>query len=102
MAISKNFLLTALSGSVADQLTIKNYGNKVVVCNKIGPRTKKATAKQEENEDRFREANSVVKARYADLKLREEARQRLNVQYGSPLFRAMLKEYYEELRREEV
>lgn len=101
MAVSTNLLLMALSGTIAGQVTVKNYSGKVVVCKKVGPRRKKATEKQENNESLFKLANRVVKARYANLETREAARQRLKVPYGNALFRAMLKEFYEEERAEE-
>jgi hypothetical protein len=95
MAISTNVLLLALSGSIAGQLTVKNYNGKAVVSKKIGPREKPATEKQEDNEDLFKAANEIVKERYADLQTRFEAQMRLKVPAGRSLYRAMLKEFYE-------
>ncbi|WP_295120992.1 hypothetical protein [uncultured Chitinophaga sp.] len=97
MAISTNVMLLALSGTIANQLTVKNYGGKAVICKKIGKREKKGTDKQLDNEYTFKIANEVVKERYADLAQREAARVRLQVPYGKNLYRAMLKEYYSEL-----
>ncbi|MCK7557428.1 hypothetical protein MKQ70_21440 [Chitinophaga sedimenti] len=94
MAISTNVLLLGLSGSIADQLTVKNYNGKAVVSKKVGPRVKPATEKQEDNEDLFKVANEVVKERYADLQKRYEAQMRLKVPPGRSLYRAMLKEFY--------
>ncbi|UYQ92487.1 hypothetical protein MKQ68_20600 [Chitinophaga horti] len=97
MAVSTNLLLMALSGSIGDLMTIKNYGNKVVMCKKVKKREKKATPKQEANQLNFKEASGVVKLRYADLEQREAARLRLKLPYGISLFRAMLSEYYKEM-----
>lgn len=94
MAISTNVLLMALSGSIADQFTVRNYNGKAVVSKKVGKREKPATEKQEDNEDFFKLANQVVKERYANLQTRFEAQLRLKVPSGRPLYRAMLKEFY--------
>ncbi|MBC8032686.1 MAG: hypothetical protein H7Y03_00965 [Chitinophagaceae bacterium] len=92
MAISTNPLFLALSGTLGDMLTIKNYKDKVVVCSKIGEREKKATPAQENNEDTFRAANVWAKKIYDDPIKREEARLRLDVPHGSPLYRAIFRE----------
>jgi hypothetical protein len=95
MAISTNVLLLGLSGTIADQFTVRNYNGKAVVSKKVGKREKPATEKQEDNEDLFKLANELVKERYADLQTRFEAQLRLKVPSGRGLYRAMLKEFYE-------
>lgn len=93
MAISHNPLLAGVSGSLGDLLTVKQYRGKTVLCQKIGQREKKASAKQEENQRLFRVANAYAKEVYDDPIKREEARLRLKVPHGNPLYRAILKEY---------
>ncbi|UYQ95061.1 hypothetical protein MKQ68_08130 [Chitinophaga horti] len=100
MARSANPLLMGVSGSIADQLTIRNIGGKTFLSKKVGKRQKPATKKQLKNENKFAKANEIISERYADLVLREEARLRLKVPSGRPVFRAMLKEYLEELKKE--
>lgn len=100
MATSTNPLLALVSGSMGDILTVKNYSGKIVLCKKIGSREKKATPKQKDNEDLFRYANEYAKNVYADLAKREEARLRLKVPYGNALYRAILKECREELKKD--
>lgn len=100
MATSTNPLLALLSGSIGGEITIKNYSGKIVVCKKITRRKKKTTPKQKDNEDLFRYANEYAKNVYADPALREEARLRLRVPHGNALYRAILKECREELKKD--
>jgi len=93
MAISNNPLLAGVSGSLGGLLTVKQYRGKTVLCQKIGEREKKASAKQEENQRLFRAANAYAKEVYDDPVKREEARLRLKAPHGNPLYRAILKEY---------
>jgi hypothetical protein len=101
MATSNNPLLLALSGSLGDLITIKNYSGKIVVCHKIGARKKKTSKAQAANEQLFRYANEYAKKLYDDPVAREEARLRLKVPHGNALYRAILKECREELKKKQ-
>jgi len=93
MAISNNPLLVGVSGSLGDMITVKQYRGRTILCQKIGEREKKASARQEQNQELFRKANAYAKEVYDDPVKREEARRRLKAPHGNPLYRAILKEY---------
>jgi hypothetical protein len=95
MAVTNNVLFLGLSGTIGGELTIKKYKDKIVVCKKIGARTKESSEAQKNNEMIFKAANRLAKEVYRDPVKREEARLRLNVAHGNELYRAILKELRE-------
>jgi hypothetical protein len=98
MAISENLLLYKLSGHIAKQLVVKRYGDKTVVTKYPDMSRRKLSAAQKQVNRAMAEANYAAKEIMGDEKLRNAAQLRLNVS-SNRLYRALIKEYFANLRK---
>jgi hypothetical protein len=93
MAISKNLLLSNLSGHIGKQIVFKQYGDKTVVTKYPDMSKRKFSARQKQLQETMAEANYHTRTILADEQLRMEAQVRLNVT-SNKLYTALIKEYF--------
>jgi hypothetical protein len=91
MAISTNFLLKGVRGTINKQIVIRQYGSKTVLSGYPNISNYKPSAKQKRRHEIMRLANKEVRRIKADKALREAAQLRLNLP-SNMLHHALLKE----------
>ena len=91
MAISKNFLLKGVRGTINKQIVIRDYGDKVVISGYPDMDKRKLRAKQIRRTEIMKLANEELRSIKGDQKLRDAAQLRLNVP-SNKLHHALLKE----------
>ena len=82
MAISKNFLMKGVSGTIGKQIVFRNYGSKLIVSAYPDMSERKLSPKQERRNEIMKMANAELKAIKADEQLRNAAQLRLNVTFS--------------------
>lgn len=98
MAIgNNNLILQALSGKLGNQLVIKNYSGKVVVCKYPDMSKRKLTPKQIANNELMKEAHYFAKRTMTEETLRMEAQVRLNVT-SNKLYTSLIREYFQKAK----
>jgi hypothetical protein len=91
MAISKNFLLRGVRGTINKQIVIREVGGKVILSAYPDMDDRKLSRKQLRRNEIMRQANEELRAIKADKQQRDAAQLRLNVP-SNKLHHALLKE----------
>jgi hypothetical protein len=91
MAISKNFLLRGVRGTINKQIVIREVGGKVILSAYPDMDDRKLSPKQLRRNEIMRQANEELRAIKADKQQRDAAQLRLNVP-SNKLHHALLKE----------
>ena len=96
MAISKNLLMTGVTGGINKQIVFRRYRSKTVVSAYPDMSNRKLSPKQIRRTKILKKANRVIKLIKADEEQRKAAQLRLNVP-SNRLHHALLKEVMLEL-----
>jgi valyl-tRNA synthetase len=91
MAISKNFLLKGVRGTLNKQIVIRDYGDKVVLSDYPDMDRRKLSPKQVRRIEIMKLAYEELRSIKADQQLRDAAQLRLNVP-SNKLHHALLQE----------
>jgi hypothetical protein len=97
MAISKNFLLKGVTGSINKQIVVRQLSDKTIISAYPDMDDITPSNLQLENQERMRNADEEAKRIMDDEQLRNEALVRLNVTRNK-LYTSLISEYYRKWR----
>jgi hypothetical protein len=102
MAISKNLLMTGVSGSINKEVVFRQFANKTVISAYPDMSNRKLSPKQKRINELMAESNLQWRAIKNDEQKRNAALLRLNVTRNK-LYTALISEYFENaLKKENV